>query len=114
VTQTAKAWLDELTTLYTPTPSESDAARRHRVTIEARLDVYLGLHEMFEIGSLRHGTGVWQHSDAGSDRVREGLDVARRFPASWFYCFNGRCDHSRRLGTLSGVATTGLHKLFLG
>ncbi|WP_167536413.1 nucleotidyltransferase [Streptomyces ficellus] len=53
-----------MTKLYTPTASEFDAARRHRGAIEARLDAYLGLREMFEIGSLRHGTGVWQYSDA--------------------------------------------------
>jgi hypothetical protein len=64
MTQTAKAWLDSLTALYTPTPTEFDAARLHRRSIETRLDAYLGLHEMFEIGSLRHGTGVWRHSDA--------------------------------------------------
>lgn len=62
--QTAIAWLSELTSLYTPTASEFDAARRHRGAIEARLDAQLGVREMFEIGSLRHGTGVWQYSDA--------------------------------------------------
>lgn len=72
MTQTARAWLDDLTSLYTPTSSEFDAARRHRATIEARLDAYLGLHEVFEIGSLRHGTGVWQHSDADFLASRKG------------------------------------------
>jgi hypothetical protein len=62
--QSAKGWLTELTTLYTPTATEFDAARRHRGAIESRLDAYLGLHEMFEIGSLRQGTGVWRYSDA--------------------------------------------------
>ncbi|WP_158715862.1 SMODS domain-containing nucleotidyltransferase [Streptomyces sp. NRRL B-24720] len=62
--QSAIAWLNELTTLYTPTSSEFDAARRHRGAIESRLDATLGLHEMFEIGSLKHGTGVWNYSDA--------------------------------------------------
>jgi len=62
--QTATAWLNDLTNLYTPTSSEFDTARSHRAAIEARLDSYLGVREMFEIGSLRHGTGVWQHSDA--------------------------------------------------
>ncbi|MFF0694554.1 nucleotidyltransferase [Streptomyces tendae] len=62
--QTAIAWLNELTTLYTPTESEFNAARRHRSAIETRLDAHLGLREMFEIGSLRHGTGVWNRSDA--------------------------------------------------
>lgn len=62
--ETARSWLDDLTSLYTPTPTQFDAARGHRYSIEARLDVYLGIHEMFEIGSLKHGTGVWQYSDA--------------------------------------------------
>jgi hypothetical protein len=62
--QTARAWLDDLTSLYTPTPTQFDAARGHRASIESRLDAYLGVHEMFEIGSLKHGTGIWQYSDA--------------------------------------------------
>lgn len=64
MTETARSWLADLTSLYTPTPTEFDAARSHRASIEVRLDQYLGLHEMFEIGSLKHGTGVWQFSDA--------------------------------------------------
>lgn len=62
--KTSDAWLDELTDLFTPTSTEFDAAKGHRSSIELRLDNHLGLHEMFEIGSLRHGTGVWKHSDA--------------------------------------------------
>lgn len=62
--ETARGWLKDLTSLYTPTSTQFDAAKSHRASIEARLDAQLGLHEMFEIGSLRHGTGVWQHSDA--------------------------------------------------
>lgn len=61
---TARNWLDNLTNLYTPTSTQFDGARRHRAAIETRLDVFLGIHEMFEIGSLRHGTGVWLYSDA--------------------------------------------------
>jgi Second Messenger Oligonucleotide or Dinucleotide Synthetase domain len=61
---TAQSWLDELTDLYTPTSSQFDAARKHRAAIEARLDLVLGVYQMFEIGSLRHGTGVWRYSDA--------------------------------------------------
>lgn len=61
---TARQWLDELTTYYTPTSSQFDGARSHKTAIEVRLDTYLGVHEMFEIGSLRHGTGVWHYSDA--------------------------------------------------
>lgn len=64
MTQTATSWLADLTSLYTPTPSEFDAARSHRASIEGRLDYDLGVREMFEIGSLKHGTGVWQYSDA--------------------------------------------------
>lgn len=64
MTETARAWLANLTDLYTPTSSEFTKARGHRASIEARLDVHLGLHEMFETGSLKHGTGVWQYSDA--------------------------------------------------
>lgn len=61
---TARRWLDEMTSLYTPTSTQFDGARGHRAAVEARLDEYLGIHEMFEIGSLRHGTGVWLYSDA--------------------------------------------------
>jgi len=64
VTQTVTSWLADLTSLYTPTSSEFDAARSHRASIEARLDYSLGVREMFEIGSLKHGTGVWRYSDA--------------------------------------------------
>lgn len=64
MTQTAQAWLKELTELFTPTSTQFDEAISHRSSIETRLDACLGLHEMFEIGSLRHGTGVWQYSDA--------------------------------------------------
>jgi hypothetical protein len=62
--QSATQWLNDLTSLYTPTSTEFDAAKSHRSSIEARLDTDLGLHDMFEIGSLRHGTGVWKYSDA--------------------------------------------------
>jgi hypothetical protein len=62
--ETARGWLKDLTSHYTPTSTQFDAAKSHRASIEARLDVQLGLHEMFEIGSLRHGTGVWLYSDA--------------------------------------------------
>lgn len=62
--QSATAWLGDLTSLYTPTASEFDAARQHRGAIESRLDTDLGVREMFEIGSLKHGTGVWKYSDA--------------------------------------------------
>ena len=61
---TARQWLADLTSEYTPTSSQFDGARSHRAAIEVRLDTYLGVHEMFEIGSLRHGTGIWLYSDA--------------------------------------------------
>lgn len=61
---TAAQYLDSITTSYTPTATQFDAARSHRSSIETRIDVYLGLHEMFETGSLRHGTGVRFYSDA--------------------------------------------------
>lgn len=64
MTETAQQWLHSLTSLFTPTPSEFDAARSHRASIETRLDAYLGVSEMFETGSLKHGTGVWNQSDA--------------------------------------------------
>lgn len=64
MTITAARWLSELTQTYTPSSTQFDAARRHRHAIEARLDADLGVKEMFEIGSLRHGTGVWLYSDA--------------------------------------------------
>lgn len=64
MTQTARSWLTAMTSLYTPSSSQFQGARGHRSSIESRLDAYLGINEMFEIGSLRHGTGVWLHSDA--------------------------------------------------
>ena len=72
MSETAESWLKDLTSLYTPTSTQFDGAKGHRVAIEIRLDVYLGLHEMFEIGSLRHGTGVWQYSDADYIAVLKG------------------------------------------
>jgi len=61
---TATSWLDELTSLFTPTVSQFDGAKGHKASIEARLDYVLGVYRVFEIGSLRHGTGVWRYSDA--------------------------------------------------
>ncbi|MEV8253701.1 hypothetical protein AB0O95_07010 [Rhodoglobus sp. NPDC076762] len=61
---TTTAWLSDLTTLFTPTASQFDGAKGHMDSIEARLGYVLGVHRMFDIGSLRHGTGVWQYSDA--------------------------------------------------
>ena len=61
---TARQWLEDLNSYYTPSSTQFDGARSHKVAIESRLDYYLGVREMFEIGSLRHGTGIWLHSDA--------------------------------------------------
>ncbi len=62
--ETVTGWLNRLNSLYTPLPSHFDAAKSHRASIEARLDYVLGVYRMFEIGSLRQGTGIWQYSDA--------------------------------------------------
>ncbi|WP_328856627.1 nucleotidyltransferase [Williamsia herbipolensis] len=62
--QTAEQYLNSVTSLWTPTAGQFDGARSHRSSIETRLDQTFGLREMFETGSLRHGTGVWQYSDA--------------------------------------------------
>lgn len=61
---TANSWLSDLTTFYTPSASQFDGAKSHKDAIESRLDNVLGVYRMFEIGSLRHGTGVWHYSDA--------------------------------------------------
>lgn len=61
---TATAWLNELNSFFTPTSTQFDSARGHRASIETRLNSNLGVSEMFEIGSLRHGTGVFVYSDA--------------------------------------------------
>lgn len=50
--KTASQYLNEIADKYTPAASQFDAARSHRGSIEARLDSWLGLHEMFETGSL--------------------------------------------------------------
>ncbi len=96
MTQNPNSWLNQLNSHFTPTSTEFDAARSHRASIEARLEANLGIYRMFEIGSLRHGTGVWFHSDADYlvslkgekpqrsssmlERVRASL--AARFPSS--------------------------------
>jgi hypothetical protein len=61
---TTNAYLNDLLAKYTPPSSYFDAARSHRSAIETRLDNHFGVSEMFETGSLRHGTGVWFYSDA--------------------------------------------------
>lgn len=62
--QTTEQYLNSLLSTWTPPPGYFEAHRKHRVGIETRLDIWWGLHEMFETGSLRHGTGVRQYSDA--------------------------------------------------
>jgi len=64
MTQTTAQYLTSLIEKYTPSPTEFDSARKHRAGIESRLDAWLGVHEMFETGSLKHGTGVSSFSDA--------------------------------------------------
>lgn len=64
LTQTASSYLNDLLSFYTPSPTYFDAARQHRYAVEVRLDLRLGVREMFETGSLSHGTGVAGWSDA--------------------------------------------------
>lgn len=64
MTQNSNTWLNELNGYFTPSSTEFDAAKAHKLSIESRLEASLGIYRMFEIGSLRHGTGVWLHSDA--------------------------------------------------
>lgn len=64
MSQTAGQYLSSLVSTWTPSSGYFDAHRRHKGAIEARLDSWYGLHDMFETGSLRHGTGIWHYSDA--------------------------------------------------
>lgn len=61
--ETTSGYLNSLLGFYTPSSTYFDKARGHRSSIETRLDNWLGVSEMFETGSLRHGTGVWCYSD---------------------------------------------------
>lgn len=61
--ETTGGYLNSLLGYYTPSSTYFDKARGHRSSIETRLDNWLGVIEMFETGSLRHGTGVWCYSD---------------------------------------------------
>lgn len=63
VAATTSSYLNSLLDYYTPSSTYFDKARGHRTSIEIRLNNHLGLDEMFETGSLRHGTGVWFYSD---------------------------------------------------
>jgi hypothetical protein len=64
MSQTASAYLNSLLSSYTPVSGYFNSARAHRTGIEVRLDLWLGVKEMFETGSLSHGTGVSGWSDA--------------------------------------------------
>ncbi|MFJ6003888.1 SMODS domain-containing nucleotidyltransferase [Arthrobacter sp. NPDC092385] len=64
MTQSAEAWLNTTTDTWVPSPAQFTGARIHRTEIENKLNASLGIFRMFEIGSLRHGTGIWKHSDA--------------------------------------------------
>ncbi|MHC8424094.1 SMODS domain-containing nucleotidyltransferase [Streptomyces sp. NB004] len=61
--ETTLSYLNGLILKYTPSSTYFDAARGHRWSIQTRLDLRLGVKEMFETGSLKHGTGVWFYSD---------------------------------------------------
>jgi hypothetical protein len=61
---TANSYLNDLIAKYTPSSTYFDAARSHRSSVETRLEIDFGVKEMFETGSLKHGTGVWFYSDA--------------------------------------------------
>ncbi|WP_157881404.1 SMODS domain-containing nucleotidyltransferase [Streptomyces phaeochromogenes] len=61
--ETTLGYLNDLMSKYTPSSTYFDAARTHRWGIQNRLDSWLGVKEMFETGSLKHGTGVWFYSD---------------------------------------------------
>ena len=62
--ETVGSWLAHQDSLYTPLSTHFDAAKSHKDSIHARLDFMIGAFRMFEIGSLRHGTGIWTYSDA--------------------------------------------------
>lgn len=64
MTQTTTAYLNGLLSKYTPAATDFDAARTHRAQVQNCLDNRLGVLEMFETGSLKHGTGVRFWSDA--------------------------------------------------
>lgn len=64
MTQNPNTWLNDLNDYFTPSSTQFDAAKGHRDSIETWLETNLGIYRMFEVGSLRHGTGVWLHSDA--------------------------------------------------
>jgi hypothetical protein len=65
MSKSVRQGFDEFLSNLTPTPGQFSAATTHRSTIESCLDSHVGIHRLFESGSLRHGTGVrgWSDSD---------------------------------------------------
>lgn len=61
---TSSQYVDILVDVFTPSPTEFDAARGHRGSIESRLKTDLHAFGLIETGSLSHGTAVSRWSDA--------------------------------------------------
>lgn len=72
MSQTATGYLNQLISDWTPSQGYFDKHRAHKAGIELRLDLWLGVHDMFETGSLRHGTGIKNASDADYFVVLKG------------------------------------------
>ncbi len=70
--QTSQQYLSSIIDKYTPSSTAFDIARTHRSGIESRLDAWFGVSEMFETGSLKHGTGVKWYSDVDYIVVLKG------------------------------------------
>lgn len=68
IDQGFKDFATRLTTL----PRESEAAKRHRASIEACLDNEYGLEGFFQSGSFGNGTNIPQHSDVDRFAVLPG------------------------------------------
>ena len=62
-TRTVDRGFRDFLTKLTPTPGESDAAKRHRATIEACLKNNFGMTYFFRTGSFGNGTSISGHSD---------------------------------------------------
>ena len=62
--ETADTWLRSLNSFWTPGTQQFGGARVHRAAIDRGLSEFVGIYRMFEIGSLRQGTGVACFSDA--------------------------------------------------
>lgn len=96
MTELATVWLRDLDSVWTPPENQFSGARGHQAAIQTKLDADLGVLGMFEIGSVRHGTGVRQYSSAdylvslkgakpaspwtALDNVKDALQT--RFPGS--------------------------------